>query len=113
MAKGAHDIRRMLKQDLITFAEHNEIQTNLDKFYMSRIGIRMLIGQYLALRKQMLSVSDNDEMIGLVHKRASPHMIALEAIHDATYVCTRTHGDAPEVTIHGRTDLTFPYVSHC
>ena len=22
----------------------------------------------------------------------------------------RTHGDAPQVTIHGRTDLTFPYV---
>lgn len=26
-------------------------------------------------------------------------------------MCTRTHGDAPEVTIHGRTDLHFPYVS--
>ena len=34
----------------------------------------------------------------------------IQAIHSASYVCTRTHGDAPEVTIHGRTDLTFPYV---
>ena len=36
--------------------------------------------------------------------------IHVQAIHSASYVCTRTHGDAPEVTIHGRTDLTFPYV---
>jgi pyruvate dehydrogenase kinase 2/3/4 len=34
-----------------------------------------------------------------------------QAIEDASYVCTRTHGDAPEVIILGRTDLTFPYVS--
>jgi hypothetical protein len=33
-----------------------------------------------------------------------------QAIHSAAYVCTRTHGDAPEVTIHGRTDLHFTYV---
>ena len=25
-------------------------------------------------------------------------------------MCTRQHGDAPEVTVVGRTDLTFPYV---
>ena len=31
-------------------------------------------------------------------------------MHDASYICSRTHGDAPDVTIHGRTDLTFPYV---
>ena len=33
-----------------------------------------------------------------------------QAIDSASYVCKRTHGDAPEVTIHGRTDLHFPYV---
>jgi pyruvate dehydrogenase kinase 2/3/4 len=25
-------------------------------------------------------------------------------------MCSRKYGDAPEVTIHGRTDLNFPYV---
>ncbi len=37
--------------------------------------------------------------------------MALTAIEDAKYMCTRQHGDAPEVTLHGRLDLTFAYVS--
>jgi len=50
-------------------------------------------------------------MIGLISKRASPCEIAQQVIADAAYMCRRTHGDAPEVSIHGRTDLHFPYVS--
>lgn len=42
MAKGAHEIRTMLNQDSITFAESLDIQKRLDDFYMSRIGIRMV-----------------------------------------------------------------------
>jgi pyruvate dehydrogenase kinase 2/3/4 len=36
--------------------------------------------------------------------------VATSAIADASHICRRTHGDAPEVLIVGRTDLTFPYV---
>ena len=50
-------------------------------------------------------------MVGLISTRASPYYIAKEAITDASELCTRLHGVAPEVTIHGRTDLTFPYIS--
>ncbi|KAJ1410185.1 branched-chain alpha-ketoacid dehydrogenase [Ochromonadaceae sp. CCMP2298] len=107
MAKGAHEIRTILNYDVEGFADYMDIQKTLDEFYMSRIGIRMLIGQYLALRKD----SEDSDSIGLISLSASPYDIATQAIQDATYVCTRTHGDAPEVTIHGRTDLTFPYVS--
>ena len=32
------------------------------------------------------------------------------AIADARYLCERQHGDAPDVQIHGRLDLTFAYV---
>lgn len=105
MAKGAHEIRTTLNHDMAAFAEHHSVQTRLDDFYMSRIGIRMLIGQYLALRRP--SIDPN--MIGLISTCASPYDIALQAIDDAAYMCKRTHGDAPEVTIHGRTDLHFPY----
>jgi pyruvate dehydrogenase kinase 2/3/4 len=42
MAKGAHEIRTALKQDINTFAESQDIQKRLDDFYMSRIGIRMV-----------------------------------------------------------------------
>jgi pyruvate dehydrogenase kinase 2/3/4 len=50
MAKGAHEIRSMLGHDTMTFAEQDDIHRCLDEFYMSRIGVRMLIGQYLTLR---------------------------------------------------------------
>lgn len=43
MAKGAHEIRNLLKQDVNSFADHDDLQTRLDDFYMSRIGIRMVL----------------------------------------------------------------------
>ena len=42
MAKGAHEIRTMLKQDVATFAGYQEVQKRLEDFYISRIGIRMV-----------------------------------------------------------------------
>jgi pyruvate dehydrogenase kinase 2/3/4 len=54
MAKGAHELRNIVKQDVTSFADSNDIQKRLDEFYMSRIGIRMVsavgIIQYLCLR---------------------------------------------------------------
>ena len=106
MAKGAHEIRTMMKQDAAGFADQTDIQRILDNFYRSRISVRILIEQYLALKE----TAKDDSCVGLVSLNASVYDIALDAINDATYMCTRTHGDAPEVTIHGRTDLTFPYI---
>lgn len=106
MAKGAHELKKYLKQDMNAFSESQEIQKILDDFYLSRIGIRTLIAQYLTLRK----VIPDDNMIGIISPKASPYDIALQAINDASYMCRRQHGDAPDVTIHGRTDLYFPYV---
>lgn len=106
MAKGAHEIRTMMGQDAAGFADQTDIQRILDNFYRSRISVRILIEQYLALKE----TPHDDSTVGLVSLNASVHDIVKDAINDATYVCTRTHGDAPEVTVHGRTDLTFPYI---
>jgi pyruvate dehydrogenase kinase 2/3/4 len=107
MAIGANEIRTLLHQDLSSFAEHHTLLTRLNEFYMSRIGIRMLIGQYLALPKP----SKDPNMLGLISTCASPCDIALQAIDSATFMCRRTYGDAPEEIIHGRKDLRFPYAS--
>ena len=40
----------------------------------------------------------------------SPYEIVKRAIDDAAFMCTRKYGDAPEVIMSGRLDLTFPYV---
>jgi len=109
LAKGAYQLRKNYQQ---THPQQGEdmfyeldIHSSFDKFILSRIGIRMLIGQYLELKKP-----NKENYIGLVNLATSPRDVALQAIDDATYMCTRQHGDAPNVTVHGRVDLTFPYV---
>jgi hypothetical protein len=88
------------------FYDFERLHNFLDKFYMSRIGIRILIGHYLALQEH----ADDGDWVGLVCDATSPAAIAEAAIEDATFVCTRQYGAAPDVTLHGRLDLTFAYV---
>eukprot|EP00250_Pteridium_aquilinum_P006850 c16686_g1_i1 orf=190-912(-) len=83
-----------------------EIHQFLDRFYMSRIGIRMLIGQHVALHLPQLSAS----YVGLICTKESPATTARYAIEDAQMACKRTYGDAPEVQIYGDPKFTFAYV---
>jgi pyruvate dehydrogenase kinase 2/3/4 len=87
-----------LRNDLLKFSDQEELQYKLDDFYLSRIGIRIMIGQYLSLRNDK---NPGPDMIGLISLRCSSHDIAREAIQEASYICTRTHGDAPQVEIKG------------
>lgn len=111
MALGAHEIRSKHFKNKDDFASFEDIQVELDNFYLSRIDIRTLIGHYLALRKSSHYSSDSPlAMVGLIDEKASPYAIALSAIEDAKYMCDRTHGDSPEVELRGRLDLTLPQI---
>lgn len=112
------------------FSQHDQCQVFLDRFYTSRVGIRVLAGQYLALREQLLQgvgptsgvpssptsgTSSNttipmDDYVGMICKRTSPHRIVQAAVKDATRLCLEEYGYAPTVTISGRLDLTFCYI---
>jgi len=46
----------------------------------------------------------------LVLRTTSHVKIIQSATDDAKHVCTSTYGQCPTVTVHGRTDLTFPYI---
>eukprot|EP00638_Chattonella_subsalsa_P001244 CAMPEP_0117759500 /NCGR_PEP_ID=MMETSP0947-20121206/16047_1 /TAXON_ID=44440 /ORGANISM="Chattonella subsalsa, Strain CCMP2191" /LENGTH=306 /DNA_ID=CAMNT_0005579963 /DNA_START=416 /DNA_END=1337 /DNA_ORIENTATION=- len=105
MAKGVYELRKEWSGKSKPFEEYEEIHNFLDAFYISRIGIRMLIGQYLALREEPIQ-----GYIGMIGTETSPAQVARMAIEDATYVCNRQYGDAPEVSLHGKLDFTFPYV---
>ena len=113
MARGAYELRDAVRKGEmkgtisgeIEFESMGECHDFLDRFYMSRIGIRVLAGQYLALRHEPLP-----NYVGMIYSKTSPFEIVQYAARDATMMCTKKYGDAPDVVINGRLDLTFPYI---
>ena len=113
MAKGAFELRAAVRNGAIKsttgrkmkFDEMDQCHNFLDRFYMSRIGIRVLAGQYIALRQP-----PNENFIGMVCKATSPYDIVSNAVEDAKFMCDRKFGDSPDVIISGRKDLTFSYI---
>ncbi|KAH9310563.1 hypothetical protein KI387_025598, partial [Taxus chinensis] len=83
-----------------------EIHQFLDRFYMSRIGIRMLIGQHVALHEP----NPPPGYVGLICSKVSPVKVAQNAIDDARCACMRTYGTSPEVHVYGDPSFTFAYV---
>jgi len=114
MARGVHEFKRELRKRhrddpaglrRSQIWEYPEVHQFLDAFYVSRIGIRILIGQYLELHHPQ-----EENYVGLINTHTSPSEIAEAAIEDARYMCERQYGDAPDVEIKGRLDLTFSYI---
>ncbi|KAM0787478.1 hypothetical protein ACM66B_003554 [Microbotryomycetes sp. NB124-2] len=84
------------------------IQTFLDRFYMSRIGIRVLIGQHIALNR----LEPHEDYVGIICTKTNIHQIAREAIDNALFVCEEHFGlfKGPPVQLICPKDLTFMYV---
>ena len=87
-------------------ADLPEISQFLDGFYMSRIGIRMLIGQHVALHE----ANPRPDHIGLICTKMSPRDVVRDAVDDARSICMRQYGDAPEVEVFGGENFAFAYV---
>jgi len=118
----------------LNFEHLHECHAFLDRFYMSRIGIRVLAGQYLALRRppppqpqyngnanantttrsagNTTSTTGGSGYIGLIYQHTSPYEIIQQAVCDASYMCEQQYGPGmvPKVIIQGRLDLTFAYI---
>jgi pyruvate dehydrogenase kinase 2/3/4 len=111
MAKGAYELKDKIRKhqiselDTESFEYMNECHAFLDRFHMSRIGIRVLAGHYLALRNPTV-----EGYIGLIHQYTSPYEVVKQAVADASYMCENRFGAFPEVMIQGRLDLTFAYI---
>ncbi|KAL8951586.1 MAG: hypothetical protein Q9222_002441 [Ikaeria aurantiellina] len=88
----------------------SNIQSFLDRFYMSRIGIRMLIGQHIALTDQRQATEPN--YVGIICTKTNVQELAQEAIENARFVCEDHYGlfDAPKVQLVCEPDLNFMYV---
>ncbi len=106
VAQGVNEYKRK-KQRMQIDAN---IQSFLDRFYMSRIGIRMLIGQHIALTDQANHRHPN--YVGIICTKTNVRELAEEAIENARFVCEDHYGlfDAPKVQLFCPPDLNFMYV---
>ena len=68
---------------------------------MDEMGIDITAHRARQIHPDMVAEADLVLVMESGHKRA---------IDDAAFMCTRKYGDAPEVIMSGRLDLTFPYV---
>ncbi|KAK0973526.1 [Pyruvate dehydrogenase (acetyl-transferring)] kinase isozyme 2 [Friedmanniomyces endolithicus] len=85
-------------------------QAFLDRFYMSRIGIRMLIGQHIALTDQR--TASDPTYVGIICTKTNVRDLAQEAIENAHFVCEDHYGlfDAPQVRLVCDPAINFMYV---
>ena len=88
----------------------SSMQAFLDRFYMSRIGIRMLIGQHITLTDQTSEMHPN--YVGIICTKTYVKDLAEEAIENARFVCEDHYGmfDAPKVQLVCPPSLNFMYV---
>jgi Mitochondrial branched-chain alpha-ketoacid dehydrogenase kinase len=132
MARGAFELREAVRRGeifgtvdengTITSFEHMEsCHKFLDRFYLSRIGIRVLAGHYLALRPQYQRIDAgswnesersllHSTIVGLIDRLTSPSALVREAADDVTRMSVAQYGIAPRIVLSGRLDLTFPYI---
>lgn len=106
MALGVQQLKKGMDPKMMVYEDLDEIHQFLDRFYMSRIGIRMLIGQHVELHNP----NPPPHCVGYIHTKMSPLEVARNASEDARVICMREYGSAPEVNIYGDPNFTFPYV---
>ncbi|CAG8561879.1 8610_t:CDS:2, partial [Cetraspora pellucida] len=81
-----------------------DIQAFLDRFYMSRIGIR----QHVALNQP----SSRSDYVGIICTKTNIAQAVQEAADNAKFICEEHYGlfRAPEVQLYCHNDLLFTYV---
>eukprot|EP00835_Amoeboradix_gromovi_P006770 NODE_879_length_3484_cov_0.307238.p1 type:complete len:380 gc:universal NODE_879_length_3484_cov_0.307238:2788-1649(-) len=104
MAQGLVELKQKTDVDF----KDRSIQTFLDRFYMSRIGIRMLIGQHVT----MVSKPQRDNYVGIICTNTSISEVAVEAIDNARWMCEEYYGlfKAPVVDIIMPKQVALSYV---
>ena len=104
MAQGLVELKSKTDVDY----KNHSIQKFLDRFYMSRIGIRMLIGQHVT----MISKPARDNYVGIICTKTSINEIAVEAIDNARWMAEEYYGlfKAPMVNIITPKPVELTYV---
>lgn len=105
------DVVRLIARGVIELKEDcgkgggcMEIRSFLDRFYMSRIGIRVLMSHHLELG------NEREGMAGVINRFCRPASLIEDAVDATRSLSYQHYGDAAAVEIRGNTDLRFPYI---
>lgn len=129
------DVIPMLSQGFLECKKYMntaDIQTFLDEMIRSRIGIRLIAEQVIALRAQRTDLVKDDDVeessqdhsstlttdqsntdskvIGVVHTQLRPAELVKDCASFVQELCNVNYGSSPDVVINGQTDATFTYV---
>jgi len=105
----AQGIREMREYSGMTEDQMHEcpfINDFLDRFFLSRVGTRVLTAQYVAIHKPAQPGS-----VGIIDTQLSPKQVILRAARDAAELCTRHYGSAPEVIVRDDQGVKFKYLA--
>lgn len=80
------------------------LQDFLEKLYLGRLGIRVLLAHHLALQNPRPGYA------GIIQSQCSPKQIVEAAIQDATLISQRFIGAAPRVKLNCPDDIYFRYI---
>ncbi|KAJ2824468.1 [Pyruvate dehydrogenase (acetyl-transferring)] kinase isozyme 2 [Coemansia furcata] len=109
LAQGVVEYKQRMKTQKID----NHVQHFLDRFYLSRIGIRMLIGQQIELNQhQQQKQRQNNDYVGVICTHTRVKEVVQEAIDNARFICGDYYMlmNVPVIELHCPRELEFMYV---
>eukprot|EP01104_Vermistella_antarctica_P017494 TRINITY_DN61_c0_g2_i1.p1 TRINITY_DN61_c0_g2~~TRINITY_DN61_c0_g2_i1.p1 ORF type:complete len:597 (-),score=116.68 TRINITY_DN61_c0_g2_i1:65-1855(-) len=122
MAQGILELKEYLKQRGMD-AQFPQIHYFLDRFFMSRIGIRVLMSQHLELfhntdDENGESPSPNSRWVGVIDLRCDVRSVAEDAADRARFLCEQYYSESAPINIvtidpevsGARPAIHFPYV---
>lgn len=107
MARGVMEMKDDLG-DAFTAQLSRNIRESLNRFFMSRTGLRFILEQHIAGQPKLRQPGFS----GVIAENCRPVDVIVSAAEEARRICDRCMGDAPEVIVQGDMDLTFTYVPH-
>ncbi|PPQ63172.1 hypothetical protein CVT24_005717 [Panaeolus cyanescens] len=111
--RHANDIPTMAKgfQECARYLSPAEISEFLDGTIRSRISVRLIAEQHIAVSDALASSRDKPtDCPGVIEMRCSPKKMVDMCGSFVADLCEATLGATPTIVMDGHTDTTFPYV---
>ncbi|CCM02909.1 uncharacterized protein FIBRA_05023 [Fibroporia radiculosa] len=108
----ADDVPTMAKgfQECSRYMTPEQISIFLDEAIRTRISVRLIAEQHIALSRALEENDSSKDHLGVVHMSCSPRDMVSMCASWVGELCEATFGAHPEIIIDGDVDATFAYV---